>query len=237
MSTLERIDPSELARGEATGTDTLVIHLARYDFASHYVRPGRLLDIACGVGYGTHLLAARQPQVACVGVDISADAIATARRGYAGPNVDFVLADAMTFADAAGFDTIVTLETIEHLPDPQAFVDRIVTLLRPGARLVASVPTTPSVDANPHHVHDFTEASFRALFRPHGLREIACLRIAQPYAPLPVLQRRESRAVGIRRNLLGYYASHPLSLVRRVGSTLRHGFENRYITAALELPR
>lgn len=234
--TLERITPDNLAHGEATGTGSLVIHLARYDFASHYIRPGRLLDIACGVGYGTHLLASRHSHVKCVGLDIEPDAIATARSRYSHPRVDFVLGDGMRFVDANGFDTIISLETIEHLPDPKAFVDRLVDLLRPGGRLVASVPSTPSVDANPHHMHDFTEESFRRLFRGHGLHELECLRIAQPYAPLAVLRRQEARAVGIRRNLLRYYASNPMSLMRRLGATLRYGFENRYATIALEKP-
>jgi SAM-dependent methyltransferase len=236
MSTLERITPRDLTDGEATGADTLVIHLARYDFASHYIRPGRLLDVACGVGYGTHLLASRRDDIKCVGADIASDAIATARNIYSHPRAEFVVADAMNFSDPDGFGTIVSLETIEHLPEPQAFVDRLVTLLRPGGRLIASVPSTPSVDANPHHMHDFTEDSFRALFRPHRLDEIACLRIAQPYAPVPVLRREEARAVDIRRNLLSYYASNPRRLVRRLAATLRYGFENRYLTVAFEKP-
>ena len=70
----------------------------------------------------------------------------------------------MRFADPEGFDTIVTIETIEHLPNTVQFVSRIAGMLRPGGILIASVPTTPSVDGNPYHLHDFTERSFRRLF-------------------------------------------------------------------------
>jgi SAM-dependent methyltransferase len=142
----------------------------------------------------------------------------------------------MTYFDPNGFDVIVTLETIEHLPDPATFIARLVDQLKPGGRLVASVPSTPSVDANPHHLRDFTEESFRALFRPRGLREIACLRIAQPFAPLRILRHQEARAVGLRRNLGSYYMSNPRSLFRRLGATVRYGFENRYVTIAWEKP-
>ena len=50
----------------------------------------------------------------------------------------------MRSSDADGFDTVVSLETIEHVPDPAGFVSRLVALLRPGGVFIGSVPTTPS---------------------------------------------------------------------------------------------
>jgi SAM-dependent methyltransferase len=141
----------------------------------------------------------------------------------------------MAWGDPEGFDTIVSIETIEHLPAPAAFVARLVRLLRPGGVLVASVPTTPSLDANPHHLHDFSERSFRRLFAPHGLTERDALVQDQPFGLGAVLARREPRLRGLRRGLPGWYAAHPGSLVRRIGATLRHGFKNRYLTLALEV--
>ena len=61
----------------------------------------------------------------------------------------------------------------EHLPEPQLFFARLVELLAAGGVLVASVPTTPSVDLNPHHLHDFTAAQFRRMGARHGLVEAA----------------------------------------------------------------
>ena len=55
-SGLERLVPEYVQTGEVTGSETLKLHLARYKFAASYVRPGRLLDIACGSGYGTKML-------------------------------------------------------------------------------------------------------------------------------------------------------------------------------------
>jgi 2-polyprenyl-3-methyl-5-hydroxy-6-metoxy-1,4-benzoquinol methylase len=232
-NSLERLVPDQLDPNDATGRETERLHIARYQFASVYVRPGRLLDIACGVGYGTRFLADECAHaVLALGADISKEAIEYARRRYASDRVRFVAADARRFSDANGFDTIVSLETIEHLPDPAGFVSRLVTLLRPGGVIVGSVPTTPSVDANPYHFQDFTERSFRAMFRRHGLTEIACFRQVQPFKVAPLLTKREARAKDIRRNLPLYYLSHPTSLVRRIWCTARHGFVNRYITIA-----
>jgi len=161
-TSLERLVPDELRSGDVTGEEALRISLERYGFAAQHARPGRLLDLACGVGYGTRFLTDHAAQLtAALGVDLSEHAVAYATERYANDRTGFLACDAMQFEDAASFDTIVSIETIEHLPDPEGFVERLVGLLRPGGHLVGSVPITPSVDANPHHLHDFTDRSFR----------------------------------------------------------------------------
>jgi len=230
---LERLVPEEVADDGGLGAETLELHLARYAFAAEHARPGRILDLACGVGYGSRLLADRAPRGSEVlGVDLAEGAIEHARRHYGGEGLHFAVGDAATFEDAQGFDTVVSLETIEHLPEPQAFFDRLVGLLSPGGILVASVPTTPSVDANPHHLHDFTAAGFRRMGARHRLEEIASLEQVQPFTPGAVLRRDDSRTRDRRRNLPAYYAKHPLRLGKRIWSTLRHGFNNHYLSVA-----
>lgn len=234
---LERLVPDELASGDTTGGEALRISLERYEFAARHARPGRLLDLACGVGYGTRLLAdLGAGRIEALGVDRSPEAIAYARRRYADARTRFEVADAVEFGDPAGFDTIVSIETIEHLADPAGFVARLGAMLRRGGVLVASVPTTPSVDANPHHLHDFSERSFRRLLAPLGLAERGALLQEQPFGLATVLARREPRLREMRRGLLAFYLGHPGSLARRVASTLRHGLRNRYLTLALEAP-
>ena len=55
-TSLERLVPDELRSGDVTGEEALRISLERYGFAAQHARPGRLLDLACGVGYGTRFL-------------------------------------------------------------------------------------------------------------------------------------------------------------------------------------
>jgi SAM-dependent methyltransferase len=235
--TLERIVPDDVAAGDVTGRESLALHVERYRFAARHARPGRLLDMACGVGYGTRLVADEATGIrSALGVDVSESALAYARERYARAGVDFRLGDALRFADPEGFDTIVSLETIEHVADPQRLVDRLVSLLRPGGVLVASVPSTPTVDVNPHHLHDFSERSFRRMFERHALRERACLRQRQPVPLRVALARREERLGDLRPNLLRWYAAHPRAALRRAWSTLRFGLANRYLTVAWQAP-
>jgi 2-polyprenyl-3-methyl-5-hydroxy-6-metoxy-1,4-benzoquinol methylase len=232
-NSLERLVPDHLSADDVTGRETLELHLERYRFAARHARPGRLLDIACGVGYGTRLLRDESQQVDfALGVDLCQEAVAYARERYGRDGVEYRVGDAMQFEDPEGFDTIVSLETLEHLPHPAGLIDNLVSLLRPEGVLVASVPTTPSVDVNPHHLHDFTEKSFRHLFAEKAVTECAHLRQVQPFGITAMLRRSEVRLAELRPNLPRYYARHPGAALRRLTSTVRFGFANCYITIA-----
>jgi SAM-dependent methyltransferase len=236
-ASLERLVPDELRPGDVSGGEALRISLERYAFAARHARSGRLLDVACGVGYGTRYLTDSATQLSsALGLDLSKSAVAYAEERYANERTTFRAGDAMRFEDPDGFDTVVSIETIEHLPDPEGFVARLAGLVIPGGVLVASVPITPSVDANPHHLHDFSARSFRRLFSRHGLEEQDELIQDQPFGLRAVLTRSEARLEDVRRNLPAWYLRHPGSLLRRIGSTLRHGFVNRYLTISWRKP-
>lgn len=232
QSTLERLIPAELDRSDVTGEETYRLHVERYEFAARFVNGGRVLDCACGVGYGSEILssAGRAPQLV-TGVDIDADAIEYAKSHYEGERVRFVHSDGTRFT-ADPFDTIVSFETIEHVPDPEALIDNFTRLLKPGGTLIASVPVTPSVDVNPYHLHDFTPSSFRRMFERRGFREIDCTLQRQPYQPLKMLAGQETRLSDMRQNLVGYYATHPMAALKRAYSTAVDGFCNKYLACA-----
>ena len=236
-NSLERLVPDQLVSQEVTGQLTLSLHIERYEFAADQAQPGRLLDIACGVGYGTPILYDRNGQIReAIGVDCSEESVLHAREHYGKPGIQFRVGDAMTYEDSAGFDTIVTLETIEHVHDPEGLIAHLLQLLRPGGVFIGSVPSTPTVDANPHHLHDFTPRSIRNLVRPYGLSEISYMAQVQPFNPFTVLGRREKRLEDLRRNLGQYYLTNPSALFKRIASTLRFGFVNQYLTIAWRKP-
>ncbi|GEL08901.1 class I SAM-dependent methyltransferase [Salisediminibacterium halotolerans] len=148
----------------------LLEHLARYDFAKPYAK-GRVLDLACGSGYGAKMITkARKNQISeTLGVDADPEIVEYARRTYHHPLLHFKTGDALNpdLTDEIGtFNTILSFETIEHVPDDQAFLTALVKLLKPGGTLVLSTPFgdgrgIPS--GSPFHYHQLTETEFHQL--------------------------------------------------------------------------
>ncbi|MGE0464109.1 MAG: methyltransferase domain-containing protein [Vicinamibacterales bacterium] len=155
-------------------------HVARYMWARRFVRPGdRVLDAACGLGYGSCVLADGTLAHSVLGLDVDAEAIryATAHYGAARRQIAFAACDLATLGarPAASFDVIVSFETVEHLRDPERFLDDCRRLLTPGGRFVCSVPNEwldeHGIDPNPHHLHVFDRARLEALCRRHFMLE------------------------------------------------------------------
>jgi 2-polyprenyl-3-methyl-5-hydroxy-6-metoxy-1,4-benzoquinol methylase len=235
-SSLERIDPDRLASDETTGAATLQLHLQRYHYAGRFLIKGTCADIACGIGYGAYLLATEYADSInrIVAVDLDEAAIKRARSRYAHPLIEFLVGDAMLFRPAFPLQNIVSLETIEHLPDPANFVLNISKHLVNGGRFIASVPITPSMDANPYHLHDFSKTSFRKLFEDAGLTMIDSFVQKQSYQLFSILNKKEERSKDLRKGLMSYYLRHPSKFFLRMSSLLTDGFTNKYLVAVFE---
>jgi len=142
-------------------------HFSRYVFASRLARRRRVLDAGCGTGYGAAELARAAVQV--VGTDLSAEAVAYARRRYGAPNLEFVQADCarLPFRDGS-FDLAVSFELIEHLDDWRSFLCELRRVLSPAGQCVISTPnrhtyaeTRALTGPNPFHRHEFDFEEFR----------------------------------------------------------------------------
>ena len=161
-------------------------HLMRYFAASIYIRPGdTVLDCACGLGYGSHMLYNNSRARRVMGVDCDAYAVEYAKSNYAIHGViDFEMADAQDlsgFTDNS-FDFIAGFETIEHLPEPEKYLRELFRVLRPSGRIMISAPDMwvdeTGKDPNPHHFHVYTwdklYAEIATLFIPDkGFVQIA----------------------------------------------------------------
>lgn len=149
----------------------LLEHLARYYFASPYVE-GRVLDIACGSGYGCHMIAKdrKRELTELVGVDNDPETLAYANREYNHQKVTYLQGDALDpdLPNQLGqFDTILSFETIEHVADDRLFLDNLYRMLKPGGTLVISSPYgrgRGEPTSEPFHVHQLTPEEFEGMF-------------------------------------------------------------------------
>jgi SAM-dependent methyltransferase len=168
----ERLVPEEAVEA------SLQEHLARYRFARERVR-GRVLDVACGTGYGTSMLQA-------VGVDLSLEALRYARRHPAA----YVAADAARLPFGRVFDAVVSFETIEHVPDPGRFVADCARVLKPGGVFLVSTPNrelwsprSPK-PVQRHHVKEFNRREFLEVLRPFNVQLFGQLMLTRRGAAL-----------------------------------------------------
>lgn len=137
-------------------------HLARYAWATQLATGKRALDAACGMGYGSRMLAdAGASEV--VGLDLDEELIARLRAD-APDNVSFEVGDLrqLPFPDD-DFELITCFESIEHVPDPERVLDELRRVLKPGGVLVLSTPNrdvyTPG---NPFHLRELTPHELEA---------------------------------------------------------------------------
>lgn len=130
-------------------------HWHRYHLAARWAAGKRVLDVACGEGYGSALLARCASHVA--GVDLSDAAIAHARKAYAGtPNLEFHVAPCtrLPLADAS-IDLAVSFETIEHIGEQSEFLAELARVLHPGGVLVLSCPNKLEYSDRRNYVNEF----------------------------------------------------------------------------------
>ncbi len=233
---LERIYPKEMNMNDRNDRESVDIHTARYMFASENIIGESILDMACGCGYGTAIMAKDHPDKQFTGIDVDPQAIEYAISQYKLSNLKYICADAMNW-DGEQYDSIVSLETIEHLPHPNDFVKNMAALLNHKGRVVASVPVTPTCDGNPHHLHDFTTTSFKKLFSRFGLTKKVEFKQIQPWIYKDAFSRADegqSRSQGVGNNVIRYYRKHPLALFSRIWSLLFNGRCNIYLSAVFE---
>jgi SAM-dependent methyltransferase len=143
-------------------------HLAVYEWIAARVAGARVLDMACGEGYGAAVLAHEARSV--VGVDANPEAYEHARLRYSGPGLSFERGLVETWGEAGAFDAITFLQTIEHVQDPVAVLTQFKDLLAGGGTAFVSTPNLLTLapagaekSDNPWHVREYRAHEFREL--------------------------------------------------------------------------
>ncbi len=145
-------------------------HLVVYEWIAARAHGRRVVDLACGEGYGSAVLARTATSV--VGVDANPDAYEHARLKYAGPNLRFERNMIELWSGDA--DCVVFLQTIEHVQDADAVLERIREQIGPGGVAYVSTPNVLTLappgaerSGNPWHVHEYRAEEYEALCRRH----------------------------------------------------------------------
>ena len=144
------------------------IHLCRYLNAKNYCKDKKVLDVACGEGYGSALIK-NWGAAKVIGVDCSEEAIKMAKKYFKQNNVEYIIADAckLPFEDDS-FDLVVSFETIEHVDDDIAYLKEIKRVAKKDAVIIISCPNDPyyykdSECDNPFHKRKYTAYDFKKI--------------------------------------------------------------------------
>jgi SAM-dependent methyltransferase len=154
----QTITGERVVRPEAGFNPTFQRHVAAYRLCAPLLGSGRVLDLGCGVGHSYELLAPRET----VGVDIDPDALAGQRR-------QTVVADMrqLPFADRS-FDSVLSVQSIEHVPDPERVLAEVVRVLKPQGVAVFVTPNRltfgrPDEIIDPYHYIEYDASELQDL--------------------------------------------------------------------------
>lgn len=155
-----------LLPGESPGSD-VARHTARYTWAMGACVDQHVVDVGCGVGYGSYLLSWVAKSV--TSVDLSETAVETARARYS--EGDFRVGDVTDPAQVPAGEIAVCFEVLEHVHAPDAV---LATLVERFPRALVSFPNPLffGSQVNPHHVNDWPLSTLLRKLRKRGCRDV-----------------------------------------------------------------
>lgn len=142
-------------------------HRHRYVILTDFVAGKNVLDVACGEGYGSNILARTAKSV--VGADVDEISINHCRAKYVGENLTFIKSDIASLPfDDGKFDAIICFETLEHVLDHDRVISELKRVLTPDGFLIISTPDIEQYEAatngpNPHHLKELSYHEFSML--------------------------------------------------------------------------
>ena len=126
-------------------------HLERYKLASKFVKNLKVLDAACGAGYGTKMLELAGA-AAVTGIDISEESLKNARETYFGDSITFEYGDVNQLTiPSESFDVVVSFETIEHIDVGSKWIEESSRVLKEGGIFIVSTPNRDITNPGSYH--------------------------------------------------------------------------------------
>lgn len=150
---------------------TVIEHLHRYALTSYFTKDKIVVDLACGEGYGSNLMADHAKEV--TGIDISPNTIESANKKYKKNNLVFKVGSATnTLLSDQSIDVVISFETIEHLTEHDKMMNEIKRILKNEGILIISTPDKQNYSdipqyKNPFHVKELYLNEFKELMQKH----------------------------------------------------------------------
>jgi SAM-dependent methyltransferase len=143
--------------------------LYAYDFAIPYIAGKKVVDIGCGLAYGTSLMAAHADRI--TGIDYDQQTIEANKIRYKHiTNLDFLRSAVPPLAlEDNSVDVVTAFQFIEHIENRDEFIKDVLRVLRPGGKLLITTPNAKkSLARNPFHVHEYTFDEMKEELRSAG---------------------------------------------------------------------
>lgn len=162
-------------------------HVAEYRLCAALLPPGRVLDLGCGVGHSYRELAPRET----VGVDVEARVLVGQQRETHAADMA-----ALPFPDDS-FASVLAVQSLEHVPDPEPVMAEVVRVLQDGGRAVFVTPNRltfgrPDEIIDPFHYVEYDPQELRHLCEQFFTRvEVLGLRASGRYMALHDAEREE----------------------------------------------
>ncbi|MDM8520991.1 class I SAM-dependent methyltransferase [Anaerolineales bacterium HSG6] len=159
----ERINPNNISTVQ---TSLMALrHLAVYQFVKTFIPDKKILDLGCGVGYGTLLLANTAKQA--VGLDRAFEPL---KSNSFSTSPIFVNGNSerLPFPDNS-FDIVISLQVIEHIQDDSNYLQEIKRIILPGGTFIVSTPNKASrlwpyqPPFNPYHVREYDQDALKGV--------------------------------------------------------------------------
>ena len=218
------ITGERVTTGEGGFNPSFQRHRAEYRLSASLLGPGRVLDLGCGTGHSYDELAPRET----VGVDIEAAALEGQQR-------ETHVADMRSLPfPPDSFASVVAIQSIEHVPDPDRMLGELARVLRPGGRAIFVTPNRltfgrPDEIIDPYHYVEYDPAELEAICsRFFDSVEVLALHASPRYMAIHDDERRE-----LERLL----ARDPLRLRRLVPRRVRQYLYDRRLSGDRVTPR
>jgi 2-polyprenyl-3-methyl-5-hydroxy-6-metoxy-1,4-benzoquinol methylase len=135
----------------------------------------KVADVACGIGYGSYIIAINSPERIVYAIDLDAGAIEYAMQYYRLQNINYSCNDVRTIdAQIGPLDAVVSFETIEHVSNPKPLLAWVLQILKEDGLFICSTPNEEKLKFTkagfPHHERHYTPVEFETLLMEAGFK-------------------------------------------------------------------